>query len=224
VVTTSALPHPALCAEGWPIEFPPRMSTPRFVPLDLVAQAGLGGVAAGVGSVLSHPAMAPVYGALAALVVAFVQYLSRRLNPQASEDDKRLQVAVAEGVRVALEAHRVASNPPPANSTQAKLPGVVLALVGLGMSLLAGLAVVGTSGCAGTQLPFATTSRGVTVYTTPSDGKCVQFGLDMGGGGLDGGVTLSARVCALASGGIGESVPADAGQQVDSAAGDGPRE
>lgn len=157
-----------------------------------IAQVSAGAATSGLLAAFTNPAFAPVFGALAALLVALIQYAIRHVNTKGKlpEDSAAIQAAVAAAVVAALEsksAHRDATDarrdaipPPPRVPRIPPLP--LLALVALA-----------TGGCA--AHPRLSGWKGPIVWHSERFGKCVGASVDVSGGADNGGATVSAHTC-----------------------------
>ena len=119
-----------------------RSMTFKFgIPSELVAQTVAGATGGGVAAMLANPALAPLWGALAALVLALIQAAIRKVRGRPGEDDnaalKAAAVVAAEAALDALLKAREAQRDAKASASgggPSVPPGAALALV-LGFAL-----------------------------------------------------------------------------------------
>jgi hypothetical protein len=134
----------------------------------MVAQVAAGASAAGFGALLSHPAMAPLWGALAALVLALIQAAIRKLNGQGASTQeqqaiqKAAEAAAVAAVRAAME--QAQGSTPPASKRPPKPPALPILLV-LALAL---------GGCAGwTARDYAVASINTAAEVGNEGGEAV---------------------------------------------------
>lgn len=126
------------------------------VPSELVAQTVAGATGGGVAALLANPALAPLWGALAALVLALVQAAIRKVQGKAGDQDaqalKGAAMVAAEAAldamlkaREAQKAAQAAAQSSPASQTDAR-PTAVPPPPGGALALVLGLVALTTLG------------------------------------------------------------------------------